>query len=155
MKLLLICTLLLSLSSIFFRFYFFINVYMVVFLFNTVIYVFLLLCLGILIVCLCIFTVPAGTLRLPWLRFFRAFSLAVRQMPGYNSPRRGTARNLPNIFVLFYVLFVLCRSVYCLYVNVYCTTDNGWQPSCSFNTHTHTHIYIYVIHTRGWVKWRP
>jgi hypothetical protein len=42
-----------------------VTVYMVVFLFNTVIYVFLLLCLCILIVCLCMFTVPAGTLRLP------------------------------------------------------------------------------------------
>jgi len=36
-----------------------------------------------------------------------------------------------KIFVLFYVLFVLCRSVYCLYVNVYCTTATGWQPNCS------------------------
>jgi len=45
MKLLLICILrvLLSHSFIFFRFYFFINVYMVLFLFNNVIYVFLLL----------------------------------------------------------------------------------------------------------------
>jgi hypothetical protein len=42
----------------------FINVYLVVFLLNTVIYVFLLLRLCILIVCLCIFIVPAGTLRL-------------------------------------------------------------------------------------------
>jgi choline-glycine betaine transporter len=33
--------------------------------FNTVIYVFLLLSLCILIVCLCILIVPAGTLRLP------------------------------------------------------------------------------------------
>jgi hypothetical protein len=49
-----------SLGSIFF-----INVYMVVFLFNTAIYVFLLLCLCTLIVCLWIFIVPAGTLRLP------------------------------------------------------------------------------------------
>jgi len=32
---------------------------------------------------------------------------------------------------LFYVLFVLCRSMYCLCVNVYCTTATGWQPSCS------------------------
>jgi hypothetical protein len=32
----------------------------------------------------------------------------------------GTACNLP-IFLLFYVLFVLCRSVYCLCANVYCT----------------------------------
>ena len=40
------------------------------------------LCLCILIVCLCIFIVPAGTLRLPWLRFSRAFSSVVRQIPG-------------------------------------------------------------------------
>jgi hypothetical protein len=43
----------------------FIDVCIVAFLFNTVIYVFLLLCLYILIVCLCIFIVPAGSLRLP------------------------------------------------------------------------------------------
>jgi len=43
MKLLLICILLLSYSFIFFRFYVFINVYMVLFLFNNVIYTFLLL----------------------------------------------------------------------------------------------------------------
>jgi hypothetical protein len=130
-KLLLICISLLSRSFIFFRFYFFINIYMVVFLFNTVIYVFLLLWLCILIVCLCIFIVPAGTLRLPWLRFFHAFSSVVKQMPGYNSQRRGTVRTLPKCFVLFYILFVLCRSLYCLCVNVYCTTATGWLPNCS------------------------
>jgi hypothetical protein len=43
MKLLLVCILLLSHSFIFFRFYFIINVYMVLFLFDNVIYVFLLL----------------------------------------------------------------------------------------------------------------
>jgi hypothetical protein len=104
----------------------------VVFLFNTVMYVFLLLGLCVLIV------------RLPWLSFFRAFVSVVLQMPGYNSPRRGTARSLPKflccsqnccvvlkIVVLFYVLFVLCRSVYCLCVNVYCTTATAWQPNCS------------------------
>jgi hypothetical protein len=44
-KLLLVCILrvLLSHSFIFFRFYFFINLYMVLFLFNNVIYVFVLL----------------------------------------------------------------------------------------------------------------
>jgi hypothetical protein len=36
----------------------------------------------VFIVRLCIFIVPAGTLRLPWLRFFRAFSSVVRKMPG-------------------------------------------------------------------------
>jgi len=25
----------------------------------------------------------------------------------------------------------LCRSVYCLFVNVYCTTATGCQPNCS------------------------
>ena len=99
---------------------------MVVFLFNIVIYVFLLLCLCILIVCLCIFIVPPGTLRLLWLRFFRAFSSVVRQMPGYNSQRRGTARTLQTFcvvlcivrFVSFSVLF-LCKCVlyYCHRVN--------------------------------------
>jgi hypothetical protein len=58
MKLLLVCILLLSHS-----FYFFVNEYMVIFLFSTGIYV--LLCLCILIVCFCIFIVPAGTVRLP------------------------------------------------------------------------------------------
>ena len=44
--------------------------------------------------------------RLPWLRFFRAFSSVVRQMPENSSQRRGTVRTLPNLLiVLFYVLF--------------------------------------------------
>ena len=30
------------------------------------------------------------------MKFFRAFSSVVRQMPGYNSQRRGTARTIPN-----------------------------------------------------------
>ena len=35
-------------------------------------------------------------------------------MPGYNSQRRGTARNLPKLIVLFCVYFV------CKYVLYYC-----------------------------------
>jgi len=98
---------------------------MVVFLYNTAIYVFLLLCQCIL-VCLCIFIVPAGTLRLPRLRFSRAFSSVVRQMPGYNPQRRGTARTLPkflccSIYCLFsVVLYILCKCVlyYCHRVSI-------------------------------------
>ena len=54
---------------------------------------------------------------LPWLRFFRAFSSVVRQMPGLNPQRRGTTHTIPNfcvvlcIFLLFYVF--LCCSMYC------------------------------------------
>jgi len=36
-----------------------------------------------------VFIVPTGTLRLPSLSFFRAFSSVVRQMPGYNSQWHG------------------------------------------------------------------
>jgi hypothetical protein len=44
----------------------------------------------------------SDSLRLPWLRFIRAFPSFVRQMPGYNSQRLGTANTLPNLlFVLF------------------------------------------------------
>jgi hypothetical protein len=44
------------------------------------------------------------------LRFFRAFSSVVRQMPGYNSKRRGTARTFQTSFKFFdcYVCSVLC-----------------------------------------------
>jgi len=34
-------------------------------------------------------------------------------------------------FMLFYVLFVLCRSVYWLCVYVYCTTATRCLPKCS------------------------
>jgi hypothetical protein len=47
--------------------------------------------------------------------FLRAFSSVVRQMPGYTSQRRGTARTLPSYWiVLFYVPFVCkCVQYYC------------------------------------------
>jgi len=74
------------------------------------------------IVCLCIFIVLTGTLRLPWLRVFRVFSSVVRQTPGYN-PQYGTRLALfQNFcvvlcivgFVPFYVFFVCkCVLYYC------------------------------------------
>ena len=79
------------------------------------VYVFLLLYMFCFIYS--VFIVPAGTLRLPWLKFFRAFSSVVRQMPRYNSQRRGTARTLPKLIVLFYVLFV-CKCVLYYYHRV-------------------------------------
>jgi len=60
------------------------------------------------------FHLPAGTLQLPWLRFFHTFSSVVTQMPGYNSQRRDTARTLPKLIVLFCVLCVCkCVLYYC------------------------------------------
>jgi hypothetical protein len=62
-----------------------------------------------------VFIVPTGTLRLPWLRFFRAFSSVVRQMSGYNLQRLGTARTLPKLIVFVCVLFVCKCVLYCCY----------------------------------------
>jgi hypothetical protein len=57
----------------------------------------------------------------PWLRFFRAFSSVVRQMPGYNSPRRGTARTVPIYFCVVLCVFcvVLCI-VFCVVLCIFC-----------------------------------
>jgi hypothetical protein len=64
-----------------------------------------------------VFIMPTGILRLPWLRFFRAFSSVVRQMPGHTSQRRGTVCTLHNYWnVLFYELFVLIVLFYVLFV---------------------------------------
>jgi hypothetical protein len=124
-KLLLICILRVLLSQYLF------SMYVVLFLFNNVIYVFLLYD------CMFIYDYP------DW-GFSRAFSSAVRQMPGWYPQRRGTARTLPNFlllyaffvlfyvfFELFYLLFILWRSLYYLCVYVYWTTATGWLPNCS------------------------
>ena len=93
------------------------------------------------------FIVPAGILRLPWLRFFRAFSSVVRQMPGYKLQRRDTARTLPIIFVLFCVLFVCkCVLYYChrvstqLQFNKYINTFIEWNYTAYLHTCISRHL---------------
>ena len=106
-------------------------------LFDSVGYVFLLLYLCILIVIyalFCIFCFHRANWHSPstLTEIFPCFFFSVlRQMPGYESQRRATARTLPNqLTVLFYVLFCrLCYFVYCL--NVFCTTATGCQPNCN------------------------
>ena len=52
----------------------------------------------------------SATLNEVYPRFFSV----VRQMPGYNSQRRGTARTLPQLIVLLCSLFVCkCVLYYC------------------------------------------
>jgi hypothetical protein len=61
-----------------------------------------------------VFIMSTGTLRLPSQRFFCVFPSVVRQMSEYSSQRLGTARTLPKLIVLFYVLFVCkCVLYYC------------------------------------------
>jgi len=74
---------------------------------------------------------------LPWLRFFHAYSSVVRQKPGYNPQRQGTARILPNFcvvlcivcFVSFCVLFVcICVLYYCHRVTTQLQLTNIYLP---------------------------
>jgi hypothetical protein len=58
----------------------------------------------------------------------------------------GHGPHSSKIFV-FYVLFVICRSVYYLCVNVYCTTATGWLPNCIWQ------IYIISYHIIYHVTW--
>jgi hypothetical protein len=63
--------------------------------------------------------------------FLRAFFLSYKANARVKPAKTGHRAPLFLIFVLFYVLFVLCRSLYCLYVYVYYTTATGWLPNCS------------------------
>jgi hypothetical protein len=97
------------------------------------VYVFLLLCMFCSVYS--IFIVPTGTLQLFWLRFFRAFSSVVRQIPGYNSQRQGMAHTLPKEIVLFYV----CKCV------LYCCHRVSTQLQLT-NIYIYIHLPIY-LHT--------
>ena len=95
-------------------------------LFNFENYVFLLLSLWILVVMyvlFCIFCFHRANWHSSATLFFpHVFSSFVRQMPGYNLQRQGTASTLPKLNCV--VLCIVC-------VNVYCTTATGCQPNCS------------------------
>jgi len=88
--------------------------------FNFVSYVLLLLWLCILFlmyVSFCIFCFHRAS-WLHWLRFFCDFFSVVRQMPGYNSQRRGTARTLPQLGENFYAVSLSLILVWPLWVRI-------------------------------------
>jgi len=102
-------------------------------LFNGVCYVFLLLCLCILIdmyALFCIFFADwhsAATLTEVFPCFFLSCKANCQGIP-----RKDGARSA--LFLISESMYCLCRlccSVHCLCVNVYCTTATGWQPNCS------------------------
>ena len=143
MKLLRICILLLSHSLIFFRFYFLINVYMVLLPFNNVIYVFLLLWLCIIIVCLCMATLTEVYGYPDW-----GFSMLFPQLQGkcQGKTRKDGARpTLFLIFVLFYLLYVLCRSLYrlCVYMCTVLLPPGGYPIAVKYNISYHKCVLYY------------
>jgi hypothetical protein len=56
---------------------------------------------------------------------FPCFFLSCKANARVQFAKTGHVSHPSKIVVLFYILFVLCRSVYCLCVNVYCTTATG------------------------------
>ena len=56
---------------------------------------------------------------------FPCFFLSCKANARLNLAKTGHGPHSSKIVVLFCVLFVLCRSVYCLCVNVHCTTATG------------------------------
>ena len=49
------------------------------------------------------------------------------------------------VMYFMYILFSLCCSMYCLCVNVYCTTATGCQPNCSEQIHEMSLVQILKI----------
>ena len=71
---------------------------------------------------------------------FPCFFLSCKANARVKPAKTGHGPHSSKIFVLFYVLFVLCRSVWCVCVRVvcvcvcvngYCASATGWLSNCS------------------------
>ena len=97
---------------------------------------------------------------LPWLRFFRAFSSVVRQMPGFNSQSRCTVRTLKLVVivlcyrlyscavVILLLLFVFVLLLFVLfYVLKLCVLQHCHRVLTQLQS---SNIYIYLV---GYIKY--
>jgi hypothetical protein len=94
-------------------------------LFISVGYIFLLLCLFILIVTHVLFSTLTEV--------FPCFFLSCKANARVHHAKTGHGQHYSwsELCCSAYFLCRLCCSMYCLCVNVYCTTATGCQPNCS------------------------
>jgi hypothetical protein len=108
----------------------FINAYMVVLLFNTLIYVFFI------VMSMYFYSMFMYLYRASWhssatlIEVFPCFFLSCKANTRVFRAKMGHGPYTSKMFVLFFVLFVLCCCMYCLCVTVYCTTATEWLPNC-------------------------
>ena len=69
---------------------------------------------------------------------FPCFFLGCKANARVKLAKTGHGPHSSKIVMLFYVLFVLYRSMYCLCVNVYCTAATGWQPQLQLTNISNT-----------------
>jgi hypothetical protein len=79
---------------------------------------------------------------------FPCFSSVVRQMPGYNSPSRGTARTLPKFLYcsqnFCVVLCIVCFVSFCVLFVCKCVSYNCHRVATQLQLTNISHIYIYI-----------
>ena len=130
-KLLLICILrvLLPQSLIFFRIYFFISLYMVLFLFNNVIYLFLLLWLYVYV-------------WLPWLRFFPCFFLSCKANAMVKPAKTGHGPHSSKfLWCSMYCLFCVLLFIVCVYMCTELLPPSGYPIAVNKYIIYHTMSY--------------
>ena len=104
---------------------------MVVFLFNTLIYVFFIV-MSVYSYCMFMYLHRASWHSLATMtEVFPCFFFSCKANARVKPAQTVHGPQSSKIFVLFCVLFVLCHSVYCVCVNIYCSTATGWLPNCS------------------------
>jgi len=125
-KLLLICILrvLLPHSFIFFRFYSFINVYMVLFLFDNVIYVFVLLWLCILTLCLCMSILT---------EVFPCFLLSCKANARVKPAKTGHGPHSSKFLCCcMYCLFCVVLCIVCVYMCTELLSPGGYPTAVKY-----------------------
>jgi hypothetical protein len=121
-----------SLGSIFF-----LSMYMILFLFNNVIYVFLLLWLCILIVCLCMASLTEVCTH---------FFLSCKANARVNPAKTGHGPHSSKMFVLFtYCLFCVVLCIVCMYMCTVLLPPGGYPIAVKYIISYHIIYHLQIV----------